>query len=196
MNTPRTPPVLLASGSPYRRALLARILDDFEVAVPGIDETAHDGESPPQGAARLALCKAMAVRDRHPGALVIGSDQVAALGDERLGKPGSAARAVEQLLRCSGQTMTFTTAVCLLPPDGPALQHIDIALARFRRLTPDEARDYVAADAPLDCAGSFKVEQRGVTLLEELRSSDPTGIIGLPLIWLSARLRGMGIRLC
>ena len=120
---------------------------------------------------------------------MIGSDQVAALGDETLGKPGTPDRAVDQLLRCSGQLVEFHTAVCVAGPgDQPELSHTDTTRVRFRALTRREAERYVAADQPLDCAGSFKAERRGVLLLDSIESRDPTAIQGLPLIWLGRAL--------
>ena len=128
--------------------------------------------------------------------MVIGSDQVAALGTQILGKPGSVERAVSQLLQCSGQVVVFHTAVCVLGPgSGDQLEHLDTTRVRFRNLTEADARRYVAADQPLDCAGSFKAERRGVILLESIDSRDPTAIQGLPLIWLADALRECGVEM-
>lgn len=188
--------VVLASQSPYRRELLGRLLSGFEVLAPRVDETRQPGEPPRDLALRLARMKAAAGLSLSPGALVIGSDQVAALGDETLGKPGAADRAVEQLLRCSGQLVEFHTAVCLAGPgEEPGLSHSDTTRVRFRALTRREAERYVAADQPLDCAGSFKAEKRGVLLLESIESRDPTAIQGLPLIWLGRALLSRGVPL-
>lgn len=189
-------PVVLASQSPYRRELLGRLMTDFITLAPAVDESRLAGERPEELARRLARLKAVTGAQRHPGALVIGSDQVAALGDITLGKPGTAERAVLQLLQCSGQLVEFHTAVCLTGPDGAAdLAHIDTTKVRFRALTRAEAQRYVEADQPLDCAGSFKAERRGVVLLESLESRDPTAIQGLPLIWLASALTSRGITL-
>jgi septum formation protein len=188
--------IVLASQSPYRRELLGRLLAGFEVLAPRVDESRQPGEQPRDLALRLARLKAAAGLRLAPGALVIGSDQVAALGDETLGKPGTPARAVEQLLRCSGQLVEFHTAVCVAGPgDQPELTHIDTTRVRFRALTRLEAERYVAADEPLDCAGSFKAERRGVLLLSSIESRDPSAIQGLPLIWLGRALLDRGVPL-
>ncbi len=190
------PPVVLASQSIYRRELLGRLLTTFEAMTPDVDETRQPGESPLALASRLAARKAAAGLARHPDAIVIGCDQVAAIDEETLGKPGTAARAVEQLLRCSGHLVEFHTAVCVLGPAAhPPLVHVDTTRAQFRSFSRQEAEAYVAADQPLDCAGSFKAEQRGVLLLDHLASNDPTAIQGLPLIWLAQALRACGVPL-
>lgn len=188
------PRVVLASRSPYRRELLGRLLDGFIAAAADLDETPRPGEAPAATAARLAEAKARAVGAAYPGALVIGSDQVAALGPRVLGKPGTADRAVEQLLACAGREVVFHTAVCLIGPGAePALAHLDNTTVRFRSFGRPEAERYVEADQPLDCAGSFKAERRGVVLMESIESRDPTAIQGLPLIWVAAALRQRGI---
>lgn len=188
--------VVLASQSPYRRELLDRLLPDFETVAPQVDESRQPGEPPRELALRLAGLKAAAGAHLRPLALVIGSDQVAALGDETLGKPGTPERAVEQLLQCAGQLVEFHTAVCVLGPGNqPALSHIDTTRVRFRNLTRLEAERYVAVDQPLDCAGSFKAERRGVLLLDSIDSQDPTAIQGLPLIWLGRALLQRGVPL-
>ena len=188
--------ILLASGSPYRRELLGRLLAGFAVAAPAVDESRLTGESPTELALRLARLKAEAGAREAPDCLVIGSDQVAALGEETLGKPGTAARAVDQLLRCAGRAVDFHTAVCVTGPgDLPPTCHLDTTRVRFRLLTRAEAERYVAADQPLDCAGSFKAERRGVLLLESIEGRDPTAIQGLPLIWLGQALRARGVDL-
>lgn len=190
------PRIVLASQSPYRRELLGRLLPAFEVLAPRVDESRQPGEPPRDLALRLARLKAAAGLRLAPGALVIGSDQVAALGDETLGKPGTPGRAVEQLLRCSGQLVEFHTAVCVAGPgDQPELSHTDTTRVRFRTLTRLEAERYVAADEPLDCAGSFKAERRGVLLLTSIESRDPSAIQGLPLIWLGRALLDRGVPL-
>jgi septum formation protein len=186
--------VVLASQSPYRRELLGRLLSGFKVLAPQVDEARTLGESPRDLSLRLARLKAAAGARLSPGSLVIGSDQVAALGDETLGKPGTPGRAVDQLLRCSGQLVEFHTAVCVAGPgDEPELNHTDTTRVRFRTLTRPEAERYVAADQPLDCAGSFKAERRGVLLLDSIESRDPTAIQGLPLIWLGWALQSRGV---
>jgi septum formation protein len=189
-------PIVLASQSPYRRELLGRLLSDFGTLAPQVDETRQAGEPPSAMALRLARLKAAAGRHARPAALVIGSDQVAALGDDTLGKPGTTERAVGQLLRCAGQLVEFHTAVCVMGPgDEPDLTHVDTTRVRFRKFSREEAERYVAADQPLDCAGSFKAERRGVLLLESIETTDPTAIQGLPLIWLGGALMARGVRL-
>ncbi len=188
--------LILASQSPYRRELLGRLLPDFGTLSPQVDETRRPGEPPRELALRLARLKAAAGFRLHPGAVIIGSDQVAALGDDTLGKPGTPDKAVSQLLRCSGQLVEFHTAVCVTGPGEEVdLTHIDTTRVRFRTLTRAEAERYVAADLPLDCAGSFKAERRGVLLLESIDSQDPTAIQGLPLIWLGRALIARGVPL-
>ena len=188
-----TPRVVLASQAPYRRELLKRLLPEFEVLAPHVDESREAGEAARELALRLARLKAATGARLAPGRLVIGSDQVAALGQDTLGKPGGAAEAVAQLLRCSGAVVEFHTAVCISGPgDSADLTHVDTTRVRFRTLTRGEAERYVAADRPLDCAGSFKAESRGVLLLEAIESSDPTAIQGLPLIWLGRALVSRG----
>jgi septum formation protein len=184
------PRVLLASQSPYRRELLGRLLADFAAIAPRVDES---GEAPADLARRLAALKARAGAELDPGAIVVASDQVAALGQEVLGKPGTPERAVEQLLRCAGHSVEFLTAVCVLAPGRPAAHHLDVTRVQFRPFGPDQARRYVAADQPLDCAGSFKAEKRGVVLMSRMDSSDPTAIQGLPLIWLAGVLEELGV---
>ena len=191
-----SPRIVLASQSPYRRELLARLLAEFECLAPHVDESRQPGETPRELALRLARRKAAAGVHLRPGALVLGSDQVAALGDITLGKPGTAARAVDQLLQCAGQVVEFHTAVCVLGPgEAQELSHSDTTRVHFRPLTRLEAEHYVAVDQPLDCAGSFKVERRGVLLLDRIDSHDPTALQGLPLIWVGGALRSLGIPL-
>ena len=190
------PRVLLASQSPYRRELLGRLLVAFGCLSPDVDDSPLPGEPPEALAQRLARLKAGAGAANAPGTVVIGSDQVAALGTQKLGKPGTVERAVRQLLQCSGQVVEFHTAVCILRPDsGDLLEHLDTTRVRFRNLSEADARRYVEADQPLDCAGSFKAERRGVILLESIDSRDPTAIQGLPLIWVADALRQCGVQI-
>mgnify|MGYP001437019588 CR=1 FL=1 len=187
-------PLILASTSPYRRELLGRLGLPFQVESPGVDETALPGEAPAARAARLAAAKAMAVALRHPGALVIGSDQVAALGDTVLDKPGNAERCRAQLATLSGKTASFHTACTLVRLEyGVNLAHTDTTRVVARRLAPDEIARYVEHARPFDCAGGFKVEALGIALFERVESQDPTALIGLPLIWLAAALRRAGL---
>lgn len=192
--TPRRT-LVLASASRYRRALLERLGLPFIQDAPAVDETLRTGEAPAEAAMRLARAKARAVLERHPAAIVIGSDQVAVRGEEILGKPGDAQRAAQQLTLSAGRHVEFLTAVCVLSgarPDEPE-EHIDITRVVFRPLTPAEIRNYVARDAPEDCAGSFRAEGLGIALFERIDSQDPTGLIGLPLIWLAQALQRLGM---
>lgn len=193
------PPLLvLASTSPYRRELLGRLGLPFETCSPGVDETPVEGESPADRALRLAIAKARAVAAEHPGALIIGSDQVASVGEgsetQILRKPGTAGRCLEQLLSLSGRVARFDTAVAVLSP-GREATHVDVTRVRFRPFTAADASRYIAHEPAFDCAGGFKCEGLGVTLMASLETSDPTGLIGLPLIWLAEALRGAGLSL-
>jgi len=190
------PPLILASTSPYRRELLARFGLAFEVASPGVTEELLPGESPADRALRLGTAKARAVAERHPDALVIGSDQVAATGLEILDKPGDAARCRAQLALLSGRTAHFYTSAVLLGARPPThLAHVDTTTVVFRSLTAQEIGRYVERERPFDCAGGFRVEASGIALFECIESQDPTALIGLPLIWLAAALRGAGFPL-
>lgn len=190
------PPLILASTSPYRRELLARFAIDFEVEPPGVSEAHLPGESPADRALRLATAKAQAVSARHPQALVIGSDQVAALNAEVLDKPGDASRCRGQLARLSGHSAHFYTACVLLGAEPPVhLAHVDTTTVVFRQLSAAEIARYVERERPFDCAGGFRAEASGIALFEYIESQDPTALIGLPLIWLASGLRGAGFRL-
>jgi septum formation protein len=194
LSTAPRPSVILASTSPYRRALLERVGVPFECVAPVTDERALAGESALGLAQRLAREKAESVAARHPEAVIIGSDQVAVLGEQTLGKPGSVARCIEQLMQSSAREVVFLTAVHVL--DGPkraAEPHVDRTVVRFRNLSRPEIERYIAADNPVDCAGGFKAESLGIALFERIDSEDPTGLTGLPLIWLCGALRRAGI---
>jgi septum formation protein len=184
------PQLLLASTSPYRRELLARLRLPFQAEPPGVAEEHRSGESPADRALRLATAKARAVAERHPQALVIGSDQVAACGGDVLDKPGDAGRCRAQLARLSGHGADFYTA-CVLLRIAPALHlaHVDTTTVVFRALSTAEIGRYIEAERPFDCAGGFKAEALGITLFECIESRDPTALIGLPLIWLAGALR-------
>lgn len=191
---PRT--VVLGSTSRYRRELLSRLHLPFEVAAPDVDETPLPGEAPRDLALRLALAKARAVAERHPEALVIGSDQVADLAGQPLGKPGEHARAVAQLRQMRGQTVVFQTAlavVCL----ATGFEQVDLAPVRvqFRTLTDEEIEHYLHIEKPYDCAGSAKSEGLGIALLESIDNDDPTALVGLPLIRTARLLRAAGVKL-
>jgi septum formation protein len=189
-------PIVLGSTSPYRRELLQRLGLPFECVAPEVDETPQTGETPPAIARRLALAKARAVAQLHPGAVVIGSDQVADLQGEALGKPGNHARAVAQLQRMRGQTVVFQTAVAVVcQATGFERAALAAVVVKFRELTDDEIEAYLLRETPYDCAGSAKSEGLGIALLESIDSDDPTALIGLPLIRTCALLRACGVRL-
>lgn len=190
--------LVLGSTSRYRAELLRRLTPHFRQAAPDVDEAALPGETPALLAQRLAQAKARAVAARHPGALVIGSDQVAELDGQILGKPGDAARATAQLQASSGRDVRFHTALCLLDArrDPPALhQALDVTDVRFRVLGADEIERYIEREQPLDCAGSFKSEGLGISLFEHIRNDDPSALVGLPLIALCRLLRAAGVTL-
>ena len=192
MNAAAPPRLILASTSRYRRELLARLQRPFECVAPGIDEARLPGETPSALAVRLARLKAEAVAALHPGALVVGSDQVALLGADVLGKPGSVERCVAQLRASSGRAVEFLTAVHVVHGAG-AESHVDRTVVQFRDLGDDEIARYVEFEQPLDCAGGFKAEALGISLFVAIESNDPTGLTGLPLAWLSGALRRAGI---
>lgn len=191
---PRT--LILASTSRYRRELLERLRLPFEVQPPEVDETPLAGEAPPALAQRLALAKAHAVAAQFPEAVVIGSDQVADLQGEPLGKPGDHARATAQLRRMRGQTLVFQTAVAVVCAATGFSMH-DVAPVRvvFRPLSDEAIESYLLAEAPYDCAGSAKSEGLGIALLDAIDSDDPTALIGLPLIRTCRMLRAAGVNL-
>ena len=188
-------PLILASTSTYRRDLFNRLGLAFEVCSPDVDETPLSGERPADLAMRLALAKAQAVAWQRPGAVVIGSDQVADLHGEPLGKPGHHANAVAQLRRQSGQAVVFQTAVAVVCLER---QFAKTALAsvhvQFRTLNDADIEAYLRAEPAYDCAGSAKSEGLGIALLERIDSDDPTSLIGLPLMRTCALLRELGIR--
>jgi septum formation protein len=185
--------LVLASTSRYRRELLARLGVPFEARAPLCDEEALKvpGLAPEALAARLALAKAESLRDAEPGAAIIGSDQIAAIDGTILGKPGSAARAEEQLSRLAGRTHALVTAVAVVHPGG-VLAHLDVTRLTMRPLGAEALARYVAADAPLDCAGSYRLEALGVALFSRIESADHTAIVGLPLMALTEMLASLG----
>lgn len=187
-------PLILGSTSRYRRELLARLGLPFEVASPQVDETPYPGEMPADLAMRLALAKAREVAQRHPHAVVIGSDQVADLHGEPLGKPGTHERAVAQLRRMRGETVIFQTALAVVCQD-TGFEQTDMAAVRvvFRQLNDDEIEHYLRAERPYDCAGSAKSEGLGIALLERIDNDDPTALVGLPLIRTCRMIRAAGV---
>src|SRR6476661_223494 len=190
---PRT--LILGSTSRYRRELLGRLGLPFEVVAPEVDETPRPGEAPAELARRLALAKAHAVAVRRPDCIVIGSDQVADLDGEPLGKPGDHARATAQLRRMRGRSVIFQTAVAVACVEADFEQQ-DLAPVRvaFRALTDGEIESYLSAEQPYDCAGSARSEGLGIALLDAIESDDPTALVGLPLIRTCRMLRAAGLR--
>jgi septum formation protein len=183
-------PLILASTSRYRAALLGKLGLPFSTRAPHVDESPLPDETPEQLVRRLAEAKARAVAATAGRALVIGSDQVAVCGGRILGKPGTAARAREQLQDLAGREVTFLTGLCLLDAElGTAQLAVDTTRVRFRPLTLAEIADYVDRDQPLDCAGSFRSEGLGIALFDGIEGSDPNALIGLPLIELCRMLR-------
>lgn len=186
--------LILGSTSRYRRELLSRLRLSFECVAPAVDETPRAGEAPADLAARLALEKAREVAGRHPAAVVIGSDQVADLDGQPIGKPGDHSRAVEQLLCMRGRTVVFQTAVAVVcAARGFERSALAPVRVRFRDLTLREIEHYLQQEQPYDCAGSAKSEALGIALLDSIDSDDPTALVGLPLIRTCALLREAGI---
>ena len=192
-NTDASAPLILASSSRYRRELLDRLGLPFDSAVPDIDEKIQPDENPMAAVARLAAAKARAIALRQPESYVIGSDQVAVIGTRILGKSGGFEAAREQLTQASGRSVRFLTGLCLIDPKGQ--EQIDVIpfTVQFRELPPWEIERYLEIEQPFDCAGSFKSEGLGVTLFESMSGSDPTALVGLPLIRLCDMLRRSGL---
>jgi septum formation protein len=190
------PALILASTSPFRRELLERLGLPFTVEAPDVDEAHIEGEPPTERALRLAAAKAEAVALRHPAAVVIGSDQVAAVGGVVLDKPGTSERAHQQLKHLSGSQAYFHTACAVRWHNtGFSVNHLQTVTVTVRDLTPSEIENYVAREQPLQCAGSFKSEGLGIALFSRIESEDPTALIGLPLIWVAGALRRAGFSL-
>jgi septum formation protein len=194
-SVPMTAPALiLGSTSRYRRELLSRLRLPFTVVAPRVDETPRPGEAPAALALRLALEKAREVAARHPEAIVIGSDQVADLDGEAIGKPGTHERAVRQLRRMSGRRLVFQTGVAVLRPSTGFEQALLAPVwVSVRRLSDVEIERYLELEQPYDCAGSAKSETLGIALLEAIDSDDPTALVGLPLIRTCELLRQAGL---
>ena len=187
-------PIVLASSSRYRRELLARLHVPFAVERPDVDESAQPGESPVATAVRLAQLKAHAVAVRHRDALIIGSDQVADLDGSPIGKPGAFDAALDQLERMQGRTVTFHTALALLDASTGRVQIENVPTrVTFRTLPRAAFEAYLRLDAPFDCAGAAKIESVGITLVASVESTDPTALIGLPLICLTTMLSRCGV---
>lgn len=190
-------PLVLASSSVYRRELLAKLKLPFEHASPDIDESALADEAPAAQVERLAINKAQALTERYPAALIIGSDQLAIGPDGKpLGKPLTTERAVAQLLSMSGRRVTFVTGLCLLNSQSGRVQSLcEPYVVQFRQLSQAQVERYVAAEQPLNCAGSFKSEGYGITLFQSFEGRDPNSLIGLPLMALVELLAQEGVAL-
>ena len=195
MPIPEIRQLILASTSPYRRELMQRLRIPFDVVSPEVDESPLAGELPRDLACRLALAKARAVARLHPRAVVIGSDQVADLDGEPLGKPGTHVRAMEQLRRMSGKTVIFQTAVAVVCLEaGFSQEELAPVRVKFRELSEAEIQAYLLAERPYDCAGSAKSEGLGIALLDSIDSDDPTALVGLPLIRTCRMIRAAGVK--
>ncbi|WP_421292431.1 Maf family protein [Aeromonas taiwanensis] len=189
-------PLILASTSRYRKALLEKLGLPFQCASPEVDETPIPGESAEALVSRLAHAKAMAIAERHDHGLIIGSDQVCVCDGQILGKPGTVENAVAQLMRAQGKHVTFLTGLCVIDAaSGHAEQMVEPFAVHFRSLDEAAIRRYVEAELPLDCAGSFKCEGMGIVLFEALEGRDPNALIGLPLIALIDLLGRHGLHL-
>lgn len=189
-------PLILASMSRYRKALLEKLGLPFQCASPEVDETPIPGESAEALVRRLARAKAMAIAERHDHGLIIGSDQVCVCDGQILGKPGTVENAVAQLMRAQGKRVTFLTGLCVIDAaSGHAEQMVEPFAVHFRSLDEAAIRRYVEAERPLDCAGSFKCEGMGIVLFEALEGRDPNALIGLPLIALIDLLGRHGLHL-
>jgi septum formation protein len=196
--TNNRPTLILGSSSRYRKELLSRLHLPFEVMSPDVDESARAGEAPELTALRLAAEKAAAIAARMPGALVIGSDQVATLDGEQIGKPGTHDNALRQLQKMRGRRVVFHTALCLWDgrksaQDGAAQLENVQTFVTFRNLPDAELDAYLRIEQPYDCAGSAKNEGLGIALIEKIESTDPTALTGLPLIALTGMLRRAGV---
>jgi len=191
MSISTNPPLILASSSIYRRELLERLRIPFKIISPQVDEVPLAGESTLNLALRLAHAKAAAIAKQHPNAWIIGSDQVADLCGAAIGKPGNFERALAQLQLMRGQTVIFYTALCLMNGDTESTICVPTEVV-FRNLSDEILESYLRAEEPYDCAGSAKSEGLGISLIESIKSDDPTALIGLPLIALSGLLRDVG----
>ena len=186
--------LVLGSTSPFRRELLARLGLDFITERPDVDESRGDGEDADALVRRLSLAKAQAVARRHPGALIIGSDQVASLDGRILGKPGGFDGAVAQLSAMSGRSVTFHTGLCLLNAASGRIQlEVEHYRVDFRRLDAEQISRYVAREQPYECAGSFKSEGYGIVLFRAMEGRDPNSLVGLPLMALIDMLAAEGV---
>ncbi|MBE9562103.1 MAG: septum formation inhibitor Maf [Proteobacteria bacterium] len=187
-------PLILASTSPFRKDVLNRLHIPFTIYAPCVDETSKLNESPTELVTRLAKLKAYSAHTTHPQALIIGSDQVAVINNTILGKPGTHEQAIKQLTQASGKQVDFITGLCVYNTDTDQAQ-IDVVIFSviFRTLTLPQIENYLSIDKPYNCSGSFKSEGLGIALLDQMNGSDPTAIIGLPLIRLVRMLEAEGV---
>lgn len=187
-------PLILASSSPYRREILHKLHLNFECYSPNIDESMKKGETPTELVKRLALEKAQAVSEQYPNALIIGSDQVAVLGDTIMTKPHNHENATLQLQASSGKKVTFLTSLCLLNSQtGQHQVQVCLYAVEFLNLSAAQIEAYLQKEQPYQCAGSFKSEGLGITLFKRFEGDDPNSLIGLPLISLVSMLRNEGV---
>ncbi|MBI4818364.1 MAG: septum formation protein Maf [Deltaproteobacteria bacterium] len=185
--------IILASTSPYRKKLLERLGVAFEIADPRVDESAYRLLKPEEMVRRLAEIKAASVASSHPNAIVIGSDQCVAVDDEVFGKPLTEERAIQQLERLNGRTHRLVTGLCVIDTQKKLTRlHVDVHELTLRRLKADQIVRYVIADSPLDCAGSYRLEAKGIGLFSRIRGDDPSAIEGLPLMKLTEFLSDWG----
>lgn len=188
------PKLVLASSSPFRKALLKKIYSSFDSASPDIDESSKPNESPMDLSKRLALEKASALTEQFPNHLIIGSDQVAMLDGIQLTKPGSHENCIKQLTFSSGKTITFHTSLCLLNSETlESIIDVDICKVQMKRLSAEQIENYVTRDKPYGCAAAFKSEGLGIALFEKITGEDPNALVGLPLIKLTTALKQMGV---
>lgn len=185
--------LILASSSRYRRELLDRLGLEYDAESPDIDESSRPGETPKDTALRLSEMKARAIWEKHPGSVVIGSDQVADLNGTKLGKPHTRERAIEQLTAMQGNVVVFYTALCLIDAEGRAEKLLSPTTIRMRSLKRETIEAYVDREEPFDCAGAAKIEKLGIALMASVESDDPTSLIGLPLMKLTTLLANAGV---
>ena len=185
--------LILASSSRYRRELLDRLGLEYDAESPDIDESSRPGETPKDTALRLSEMKARAIWEKHPGSVVIGSDQVADLNGTKLGKPHTRERAIEQLTAMQGNVVVFYTALCVIDAEGRAEKLLSPTTIRMRSLKRETIEAYVDREEPFDCAGAAKIEKLGIALMASVESDDPTSLIGLPLMKLTTLLTRAGL---
>ena len=188
-----SPTICLASSSPYRRNLLNRILNNYKILAPNIDETQKENLPPKKFVSSLAYKKAIKVRRLEENSLIIGADQLATLNNKILSKPGNYENAFKQLSEVSGKIVIFLTAVCIIVPESNKVyRYTDITKAKFRKLNDIIINNYLVLDEPYNCAGSFKIEGAGFALFDSIKTNDPTALVGLPMIWLANQLLELG----